>query len=350
MSEDNNIVVSNAELSAENTSETYSKIRNSVITAQGKIYTAVNSAMVQAYWEIGEQIYIACGENDRAEYGKGLLKYLSEKLTSEFGKGFTVANLRNMRQFYLAYQKRYTLCSELSWSHYRILMRISDDKRREWYTEECAESGWSVRQLERQINTMFYERLLSSKEKDTVAAEIQTTEPKPEYEKIIRDPYVLEFLDLPENPHFYEKDLEQAIIDHLQKFLLELGRGFSFVARQKKISFDGRHFYIDLVFYNYILKCFVLIDLKLGDLTHQDLGQMQMYVNYYTRELMNEGDNPPIGIVLCADKSDAIVKYTLSENDTQIFASKYMTYIPSEEEFKRELRLDDYKKKDDFEE
>ena len=350
MSEDNNIVVNNAELSAENTSETYSRIRNSVITAQGKIYTAVNSAMVQAYWEIGEQIYIACGENERAEYGKGLLKYLSEKLTSEFGKGFTVANLRNMRQFYLAYQKRYTLCSELSWSHYRILMRISDDKRREWYTEECAKSGWSVRQLERQINTMFYERLLSSKEKDAIAAEIQTTEPKPEYEKIIRDPYVLEFLDLPENPHFYEKDLEQAIIDHLQKFLLELGRGFSFVARQKKISFDGRHFYIDLVFYNYILKCFVLIDLKLGDLTHQDLGQMQMYVNYYTRELMNEGDNPPIGIVLCADKSDAIVKYTLSENDTQIFASKYMTYIPSEEEFKRELRLDDYKKKDDFSE
>ena len=350
MSEDNNFVVNNAELAAENTSETYSRIRNSVITAQSRIYSAVNSAMVQAYWEIGEQIYIACGENERAEYGKGLLRYLSEKLTAEFGKGFTVANLRNMRQFYMMYQKRYTLCSELSWSHYRILMRISDDKRRAWYTEECAKSGWSVRQLERQINTMFYERLLSSKEKDAVAAEIQTTEPKPEYEKIIRDPYVLEFLDLPENPHFYEMDLEQAIIDHLQKFLLELGRGFSFVARQKKISFDGRHFYIDLVFYNYILKCFVLIDLKLGDLTHQDFGQMQMYVNYYTRELMNEGDNPPIGIVLCADKSDVIVKYTLSENDTQIFASKYMTYIPSEEEFKRELRLDDYKKKDDLQE
>lgn len=350
MSEDNNIVVNNAELSAENTSETYSRIRNSVITAQSRIYNAVNSAMVQAYWEIGEQIYIACGENDRAEYGKGLLKYLSEKLTAEFGAGFAVRNLQMMRKFYLMYQNANTLCSQLSWSHYRILMRISDDNRRAWYTEECAKSGWSVRQLERQINTMFYERLLSSKEKDAVAAEIQTTEPKPEYEKIIRDPYVLEFLDLSENPHFYEKDLEQAIIDHLQKFLLELGRGFSFVARQKKISFDGRHFYIDLVFYNYILKCFVLIDLKLGDLTHQDLGQMQMYVNYYTRELMNEGDNPPIGIVLCADKSDAIVKYTLSENDTQIFASKYMTYIPSEEEFKRELRLDDYKKKDDFEE
>ncbi len=329
------------------TEQTYTIIRNSVISAQSRIYAAVNSAMVQAYWEIGEQIYLACGENDRAEYGKGLLQFLSDKLTAEFGKGFTVANLRNMRQFYLAYPKRYTLCSELSWSHYRILMRISDEKRRSWYTEECAKSGWSVRQLERQINTMFYDRLLASKDKEPVSEEIQKTEPKPEYEKIIRDPYVLEFLDLPANPHFYEKDLEQALIEHLQKFLLELGRGFCFEARQKKISFDGRHFYIDLVFYNYILKCFVLIDLKIGDLTHQDLGQMQMYVNYYTRELMNEGDNPPIGIVLCADKSDAIVKYTLPEDNSQVFAVKYMTCIPSEEEFKRELNLNDFKKLDD---
>lgn len=329
------------------TEQTYTIIRNSVISAQSRIYTAVNSAMVRAYWEIGEQIYLACGENDRAEYGKGLLQFLSDKLTAEFGKGFTVANLRNMRQFYLAYPKRYTLCSELSWSHYRILMRISDEERRSWYTEECAKAGWSVRQLERQINTMFYDRLLASKDKEPVSEEIQKTEPKPEYKKIIRDPYVLEFLDLPANPHFYEKDLEQALIEHLQKFLLELGRGFCFEARQKKISFDGRHFYIDLVFYNYILKCFVLIDLKIGDLTHQDLGQMQMYVNYYTRELMNEGDNPPIGIVLCADKSDAIVKYTLPEDNRQVFAAKYMTCIPSEEEFKRELNLNDFKKLDD---
>ena len=329
------------------TEQTYTIIRNSVISAQSRIYTAVNSAMVQAYWEIGEQIYLACGENDRAEYGKGLLQFLSDKLTEEFGKGFTVANLRNMRQFYIAYPKRYTLCSELSWSHYRTLMRIKDERRRSWYTEECAKSGWSVRQLERQINTMFYDRLLASKDKEPVAEEIQKTEPKPEYEKIIRDPYVLEFLDLPANPHFYEKDLEQALIEHLQKFLLELGRGFCFEARQKKISFDGRHFYIDLVFYNYILKCFVLIDLKIGDLTHQDLGQMQMYVNYYTRELMNDGDNPPIGIVLCADKSDSIVKYTLPEDNKQVFAAKYMTCIPSEEEFKRELNLNDFKKLDD---
>ena len=223
-------------------------------------------------------------------------------------------------------------------------MRIDDKERREFYTEECIKSGWSVRQLDRQINSFFYERLLSSQNKQSVSGEIEQLEPKPEYEKIIRDPYVLEFLDLNPNPNFYEKDLEQALINHLQKFLLELGRGFSFVARQKHITFDDEHFYIDLVFYNYILKCFVLIDLKVGKLTHQDLGQMQMYVNYYTRELMNEGDNPPIGIVLCADKSDSVVKYTLSEENTQIFASKYKLYLPTEEEYKKELNLDDYQK------
>jgi len=189
--------------------------------------------------------------------------------------------------------------------------------------------------------------MLASQDKSSVANEIDKLESRPEYEKIVKDPYVLEFLDLEANPHFYEKNLEQALINHLQKFLLELGRGFSFVSRQKKITFDGRHFFIDLVFYNYILKCFVLIDLKLGDLVHQDLGQMQMYVNYYTRELMNEGDNPPIGIVMCADKSDSIVKYTLPEGNTQIFASKYMTYLPTEEELKRELNLDEFTKLDE---
>lgn len=328
----------------ENSEETYKTIRNSIIVAQNKVYTAVNTAMVQAYWEIGEQIYKACGDNDRSEYGKNLIKFLSDKLTSEFGKGFSETNLKNMRRFYIMFPIRQTLSAELSWSHYQKLMRIEDKTRRDFYTEECIKSGWSVRQLDRQINSFFYERLLSSQNKDDVSNEIRSLEPKPEYEKIIRDPYVLEFLNLNPNPNFYEKDLEQALIDHLQKFLLELGRGFSFVARQKHISFDGEHFYIDLVFYNYVLKCFVLIDLKIGKLTHQDLGQMQMYVNYYTRELMNEGDNPPIGIVLCADKSDAVVKYTLSEENTQIFASKYKLYLPTEEEFKKELNLDDYQK------
>ena len=300
--------------------------------------------MVNAYWEIGEQIYKACGENDRAEYGKNLLKYLSDKLTAEFGKGYTVRNLRNMRQFYLMFPKRHTLCAELSWSHYRVLMRIPDKTVREFYTEECAKSAWSVRQLERQIHTMYYQRLLASRDKESVAAEIQTTEPKPEYEKAIKDPYVMEFLQIKPDTHVYESDIEQALLDHLQEFLLELGRGFSFVARQKRFTVDGQDFFIDLVFYNYILKCFVLFDLKTGTLTHQDLGQMQMYVNYYTRELMNEGDKPPIGIVLCAEKNDAIVKYTLPEDNDQIFASKYYTYLPTEDELKRELRLDEFRK------
>ena len=327
----------------QNPEQTYTTIRQSIVQAQHKLTAAVNSAMVTAYWEIGEQIYKACGENDRAGYGKKMLQYLSEQLTAEFGKGFSVQGLRNMRQFYCTFPIRSTLWSELSWSHYRILMRIADETERAFYTEECAKSAWSVRQLERQIHTMYYQRLLSSQDKPTVAAEIQTTEPKPEYEKIVKDPYVMEFLQIKPDTHVFESDLEQALINHLQQFLLELGRGFSFVARQKRFTLDGQNFYIDLVFYNYILKCFVLIDLKMGQLTHQDIGQMQMYVNYYTRELMNEGDNPPIGIVLCADKSDAIVKYTLPEGQRQIFASKYFTYLPTEEELKRELRLDEFR-------
>ncbi len=259
-------------------------------------------------------------------------------MTQDFGKGFTVANLKNMRQFYLTFPNGYALRSELSWTHYRLLMRVENENAREFYMQEAVKSQWSTRQLERQINSFFYERLLSSKNKDQVAQEIQTLEPTKKPEDVIRDPYVLEFLGLTPNDDFYESDLEQALITHLQKFLLELGRGFSFVARQKRITFDGRHFRIDLVFYNYILKCFILIDLKVGDLTHQDLGQMQMYVHYYERELMNEGDNPPIGIVLCADKSESVVKYTLPENETQIFASKYKLYLPSEEELLRELK------------
>lgn len=324
------------------TEATYTSIRSTVISAQNRVYAAINTAMVQAYWEIGEKIYKACGENDRAGYGKNLLQFLSDRLTAEFGKGYTVSNLRNMRQFFLMFPKRYALRSELSWTHYRLLMRVPDEKARAFYLEECAKCAWSSRQLERQIHTMYYQRLLASQDKASVAAEIQTTEPKPEYEKAIKDPYVMEFLQIKPDTHVYESDIEQALIDHLQQFLLELGRGFSFVSRQKRFTLDGQDFFIDLVFYNYILKCFVLIDLKTGTLTHQDLGQMQMYVNYYTRELMNPGDTPPIGIVLCAEKNDAVIRYTLPEGNSQIFASKYFTYLPTEEELKRELRLDEF--------
>ncbi|MBU3878209.1 DUF1016 family protein [Faecalicatena sp. AGMB00832] len=316
----------------------YEQIKKILSEARNKVYQSANFAMVEAYWNIGKSIVEQQGGEGKAEYGARLIVELSKQMTADFGKGFTVANLKNMRQFYLTFPKGYALRSELSWTHYRLLMRVENENAREFYTEEAIKSNLSTRQLERQINSFFYERLLSSQNKEKVTEEIQKLEPAKVPEDIIRDPYVLEFLGLSPNDDFYESDLEEALITHLQKFLLELGRGFSFVARQKRITFDGRHFRIDLVFYNYILKCFVLIDLKIGDLTHQDLGQMQMYVHYYERELMNEGDNPPIGIVLCADKSESVVKYTLPENETQIFASKYKLYLPSEEELLQELQ------------
>ena len=316
----------------------YEQIKRILSEARNKVYQTANFAMVEAYWNIGKSIVEQHGGEEKAEYGVRLIAELSKQMTTDFGKGFTVTNLKNMRQFYLTFPKSYALRGELSWTHYRLLMRVENKNARQFYIEEAIKSNWSTRQLERQINSFFYERLLSSQNKEKVSEEIQKLEAAKVPEDIIRDPYVLEFLGLNPKDDFYESDLEEALITHLQKFLLELGRGFSFVARQKRITFDGRHFRIDLVFYNYILKCFVLIDLKIGDLTHQDLGQMQMYVHYYERELMNEGDNPPIGIVLCADKSESVVKYTLPENETQIFASKYNLYLPSEEELSQELQ------------
>lgn len=341
----NNLNLADASAKLETSQEKiYKTIRSFVITAKQQIYSSINASMLTVYWNTGKEIYVSCGENDRATYGKKIIKYISDKLTSEFGKGFSERNLRNMRKLYLTFPDLQSLHSELSWSHYLLLMNIEDAKIRTFYLCKTVKSGWSVRQLERQINTMFYQRLLASRDKESVSKEIQKSSPKPEYENIIRDPYVLEFLDLPPNEHYYESDLEEALITHLQKFLLELGRGFSFVARQKHFNIDGRHFYIDLVFYNYITKCFVLIDLKTGDLTHQDIGQMQMYVNYYTRHMMNEGDNPPIGILLCAQKSDTLVQLTLPEDNTQIYAAKYMPYMPTEEELKKELNLKDFEK------
>ena len=317
----------------------FEEVKKILQEARNKIYKTANNAMVEAYWNIGRIIVEKQSGNEKAEYGAALLKNLSKEMTKEFGKGFTLTNLKYMRQFYLTFPKSHALSDQLSWTHYRLLMRVENENARNFYIEETIKSNWSTRQLERQITTLFYERILSSKNKEKVSQEIYKLEPKKILpEDIIKDPYVLEFLGLPENIDFLEKNLEQSLINHLQKFLLELGRGFSFVARQKRITFDGRHFYIDLVFYNYILKCFVLIDLKVGDLTHQDLGQMQMYVHYFQEEMMNEGDNPPIGIVLCAAKSDSIVKYTLPKGEKQIFASKYMLYLPSEEELLLELK------------
>jgi len=316
----------------------YRGIRDTLAQARTKVYNAINSAMVEAYWDIGQQIENAVG--DRAEYGKGLLQYLSQQLTAEFGRGFTVANLRNMRQFYQTFENRYALRSELSWTHYRMLMRITEPNRREFYLRECAESNWSSRQLERQINSFFYERLLATQKsgRDSVRNEIQTLEPRTDPEYILKDPYILEFLNLKENRDYHESDLEQGLIDKLQEFLLELGKGFSFVARQKRITTDGgEHYYIDLVFYNYILKCFVVIDLKAGKLTYQDVGQIDFYVRLFDDKVKQTDDNPTIGIVLCADKDESIVKYSVLSDNDNLFATKYMPYLPTEEELKREL-------------
>ncbi|MDK9694102.1 MAG: PDDEXK nuclease domain-containing protein, partial [Sulfurimonas sp.] len=285
----------------------YLNIKNILQSARDNAYRQVNFIMVEAYWNIGQQI-VEEEQNgkDRAKYGSYLIKELSSKLSKDFGKGFTQQNLRNMRQFYNCFPIRSTLCSELSWSHYRLIMRIDNPQARLWYTEESAKSNWSVRALERQIGTFYYERIISSKEKQPVINEAKenTKDLQLTSKDIIKDPYVLEFLDLKQNNAFYESDLESALIEKIQDFLLELGRGFAFVARQKRIKTETSDFYIDLVFYNYILKCFVIIDLKRGKLTHQDVGQMDMYVRMYNDLEKAENDNPTIGIILCTDKDN----------------------------------------------
>lgn len=331
----------NKSLTSQNGSEEqlFAQIKQMLDNARRQIARTVNSTTVEAYWQVGKYIVEYEQEgNVKAEYGKGIIDRLSKRLSMEYGGGFSTTNIRYMRQFYLFYPIRHTVCDELSWSHYRHLIRVEDETARNYYLAECVAENWSVRQLQRQINTMFYERMLASRDKDKVKAEIQRSAPKTlEPREIIHDPFILEFLGIKQGEHFLEGDLEQMLISKLQHFLLELGRGYTFVARQKRITLDGQHFYIDLVFYNIPTRCYVLIDMKIDALTHQDIGQMQMYVNYYTRELMNPGDNPPVGIVLCAEKNDAVVEYTLPKDEKQVFAAKYMTYLPTKEELKQLL-------------
>ena len=315
----------------------YNSIKEVLEQARKRVYRNIQSEMVFTYWQIGKMIVEKQGGKSKADYGDGLIKELSIQMTKDFGKGFIERNLRFMRQFYLIFSKRNALRTELSWTHYRLLLRVENDKARDFYINEAVNGNWSARQLEREINTFSYQRYLASHGDHNVADDTAKREPSLNPKDIIKDPYVLDFIGLKPDSSFYEKDLEEALITHLNEFLLELGNGFSFVARQKRFDMDGRNFYVDLVLYNYKLKCFVLIDLKRGDLTHQDIGQMQMYVNYYTRELMEPGDNPPIGIVLCADKSDTLVKYTLPLDNKQIYASKYMLYLPREEELRDEI-------------
>jgi predicted nuclease of restriction endonuclease-like (RecB) superfamily len=346
--------------------------------SRSNVVRAVNSNTVVAYWLIGQEIVkeLQKGE-ERAEYGKRVIEDLSNRLAKRYGKGFSVPNLRNFRKFYVMFQdrkpeirypmgselvsdrKRYPTGSELSvpgkgetkdgrsligfhpnlsWSHYRALMRVGKEKARDFYETEAVACGWNKRQLERQIHSLFYERLLMSKDKKGMLLEARTEENGGlKHVDVLKDPYVLEFLDLPDTAKMHESDLEQAIIDNLQHFLLELGKGFSFVARQKRMRFGDEDFYVDLVFYNFILKCFVLIDLKIGKLTHQDIGQMDGYVRMYEEYGKVEGDNPTIGLILCSEKNEAIARYSVLDDSKQLFASKYMLYLPTEEELQREL-------------
>ncbi|MCT4181884.1 DUF1016 domain-containing protein [Elizabethkingia anophelis] len=318
-----------------------SEIRNILAQARMKAYQSVNSVMVEAYWLIGKRI-VEEEQNGkkRAEYGEALLKNLSVALTKEFGKGFSSSNLRNFRQFYLTYSDPeicYTLCSKLTWSHNRLIMRIDSNAARNYYLKEASEQNWSVRILERHINTFYYERLLSTQNKEETV-QYSTGENNDLARDFIKDPYVFEFLNIPEPISASENDIEAALIGNLQRFLLELGKGFSFIGRHFRISTETSHFYIDLVFYNYILKCFVLFDLKIAKLTHQDAGQMDMYIRMFDDLKKQPEDNPTIGIILCTEKDETVVKYSILNEHKQLFATKYLPYLPTEEELTAEIK------------
>jgi len=319
--------------------QTYERIRAILSDARARAYRAINTAMVAAYWEIGRAIVEQEQQGQqRAEYGQALLEELSSRLKSEFGKGFDPSNLAKMRAFYLFYPILDAVRPELSWTHYRLLLRVEKPEARAFYETEAVNARWSTRELERQIHSLLFERLALSRDQEGVLALAEKGHEIQQPSDLIKDPYVLEFTGLPQSERYLESDLEQALIDKLREFLLELGKGFAFMARQQRITIDGQHYWIDLVFYNRLTRSFVLIDLKVGSLTHQDLGQMQMYVNYYQRDITAPDENPPIGIVLCTDKSEAVVRYTLPENNQQIFASRYKLYLPTETELAAELQ------------
>ncbi|WP_293931771.1 YhcG family protein [Iodobacter sp.] len=317
----------------------FQQVSQLIQQARQQIQRSVNTAMVQIYWQIGNLIieHEQQGES-RAAYGKQQLEQLSARLSAEFGKGFDVTNLRNMRRFYEAFPIRETVSLELSWSHYNHLARIENPSAREWYQQEAVQQGWSVRALERQISVLYYERLLASQDKASVEAEAKTNTQllAQQPQDYLRDPYILDFLNL-DSARYQEADLEQGIINNLQQFLLELGKGFAFVERQQRIRTEDQDFYIDLVFYNFKLKCFLLIDLKLGKLSHQDVGQMDTYIRIYDQHKKSDDDNATIGLILCSQKSEAVVKYSILTDSEQMFAAKYLPYLPSEAELKHEL-------------
>jgi predicted nuclease of restriction endonuclease-like (RecB) superfamily len=318
--------------------EIYQNIRQLLQSARLHLAITVNTVMVDTYWKIGQQIVEEEQRGQqRADYGKYLIRELSNRLTEEFGDGFSQQSLRNFRLLYLTFQIRSALRSELSWTHYKMIMRVENEKARAFYVNEAAENHWSTRTLERQIGSFYYERLLSSSDKTPVLEESRKNTILISAKDILKDPYVFEFLGLPTNQTHKEKDIEKALIDHLQKILLELGKGFAFVAQQKYIATESSKFYIDLVFYNYLLKCFVLIDLKIGKLTHQDIGQMDMYVRMYDDLYKDQNDNPTIGLLLCQEKDETVIKYSVLKDSEQLFASKYKLHLPSEKELSDEL-------------
>lgn len=321
------------------TAKLFERVREILDSTKRNVARSINSEMVKAYWLIGQAIveHEQRGR-ERADYGEKLIESLSQRLKAEKLKGFGVRNLAWMREFYLKFSNLHALRAELSWTHYRLLLKVESDAAREFYETETIAGNWSTRELERQINSFFFERTGASKEKQKMLEKGRASEDKYVAQDFIKDPYVLEFLNLKDVAELTESNIETALLDHLQDFLLEMGKGFCFVARQQRITIDGDHFYIDLVLYNRLLKCFVLIDLKLGKLTHQDLGQMMLYSNFYTREMIEDWENPTIGILLCADKNEAVVRYTLPEGDKQIFASTYKLYLPSEEEIIAEIK------------
>jgi predicted nuclease of restriction endonuclease-like (RecB) superfamily len=324
---------------AKNMNALYDTINQIIEEARNAAYRTVNFTMVQAYWSIGKAIVEEEQKGkERADYGLELIMQLAKKLSQKHGKSFSERNLWYMKQFYLQWTKMNALRSELSWTHYRLLLRVENEKARKFYQQETIDCNWSTRTLERQIGNLYYDRMLLSKNPKAVKKEAAKKQQKHDAKDIIKDPYVLSFLDLKDSSNFRETELEQAIIDKLQTFLIELGKGFAFVGRQYRLTTEtGKHFYADLVFYNYILKCFLIIDLKAEPLTHQDIGQMDMYVRYFEDKIRQHNDNPTIGLILCTEKDKTIAKYSLLNDNKQIFASKYMTYLPTEQELKKEI-------------
>lgn len=339
----NEMVTNNNSLTAANEEQLIIDVRQIIESGRSAAYGAVNTAMVSTYWKIGKRI-VEQEQNgsDRAEYGTHVLQILANDLTTEYGKGFGERSLRHYRQFYLSFkdlENWNTRVPNLTWSHFRTLLRVSDEAARIWYLNEAATQQWSVRTLDRNISSQYYYRLLQSPDKRPVEEEMKQLTKDFQNDKLefIKNPVVAEFLGLSSNIDYTENTLEQSIITHIQKFLLEMGKGYAFVARQQHIRTELDDFYIDLVFYNYILKCFVLIDLKTTKITHQDIGQMDMYVRMYDKLKKDKDDNPTLGIILCAETDTAVAKYSVLSDKDQLFAAKYLTYLPSEEELRREI-------------